>query len=450
MSYPIIKDGTVTRNGFQSSHGRFTACWGIARFDSASLREIFLPELPNDADWLKFIDHTFVRAQLHHYGITDAGESTGESAEHELKLLKTALKLGKCDAVPAHIAALEAEMHEEWLATQSPRTLAKHPQWAMRFFVDPDGSRHWSTTHVVAFPFGRRDRDCIPPLCAAAAAVPGLHHATGQGRKPKVFVGWDMVAVDQAAKDHTANEDAAMAAAARVRLRRVARLAAAAARTPAAVVGKYVVECPAITDVWRGAGHMTMSISTTEERGLYQADFDFGMLTGVMLLNVDGYRLCEIQEDDDEDVGDNEHEDDEEAYDDEEYNEEYGGDDDDELTAYLERVVCKGDPNSQQPSGTASPTHTEATTDVEPNPEKYYLLLRSRHTATGEITSVPRLGWILCPSATYTTFKGVANLPDLGLTEFTARKVGRIPAPSRRKWSDYSWWEYENWRLSPA
>ncbi|KAG8422310.1 hypothetical protein J3459_010464 [Metarhizium acridum] len=50
-------------------------------------------------------------------------------------------------------------------------------------------------------------------------------------------------------------------------------------------VRSYLIDCEEIKAQWPDdAKNMTLNIRTTEERGVYEAKFDFGMLIGAMVI----------------------------------------------------------------------------------------------------------------------------------------------------------------------
>lgn len=148
------RDTTITRDGFQSRHGRFLTenAW-VARVDGASLRRMFLPKItPEGKKQLRDVPN-FVRGQLQHYGVSfDESQLSGNGT----MLLKRFLEAGKCDTVPAHILSLQEQMHREWIDTQGREYIAGHPDLVMDAYFLRAGDRQpdrTKTTTVVAMPY---------------------------------------------------------------------------------------------------------------------------------------------------------------------------------------------------------------------------------------------------------------------------------------------------------
>lgn len=89
----------ITRDGFESGHGRFFVvnagrydCLRVQRFATASLKAMFLPRLTSEANKMLRDYREFTRCQLKHYGVDfDESEFTGQGTA----LLKKALLAGK-------------------------------------------------------------------------------------------------------------------------------------------------------------------------------------------------------------------------------------------------------------------------------------------------------------------------------------------------------------------
>lgn len=155
---------------------------------------MFLPRLIPEAN--KFIrdsysmtrGNNFVRGQLQHYGV-DYEER--EFTVNGTRLLKKALEMGKCDRVPGHIEELRAQMHTEWLESQSEEQLASYPEWIFeKFFVNGSGQPDpKKTTKVVGFSFPAHYSTLPTQLREAVGKLNGLHHATALGQTQVVYLG---------------------------------------------------------------------------------------------------------------------------------------------------------------------------------------------------------------------------------------------------------------------
>ncbi|CAK9787236.1 hypothetical protein CC85DRAFT_285098 [Cutaneotrichosporon oleaginosum] len=443
-STTVLKDGCVTRDGFKSAHGRFTTL-KTERVDGSRLRELFLPTLTPEANKLLYENSYFVQAQLQHYGVTYA---PSEFKGRGTNVLKKALQAGKCDEVPAHIVKLQAEMHTEWLATCSPEDLARQPTWAMeRYFTDLDGKPDRErTTYVVGFPLPGNSAYRVSQLCDAASAVSGLYQAKAQGELTRtVYLGWDKDEVQQAADGHAAGEKAKQQAAAIAREKRIAEQAAHAAKAsgPPTLVGQYVLDCPQITERWNTRGELTMSINATKSRGLYQADFDFGVMKGIMMLSAEEDKLAWLLDEpfhSDSDGGGRSalfHEDGEDESD--QPDADHGDDQNRTSAAAGTKRKAKGGRGSKTKVAKRGKTTKVKKTDQT----KYYLVMRSEDTGTGQVYPEPTKGWMSFP-ANHATFTAVVDIPCLGHGfKITARKVGTVPNKPTCRWEDFCRAVYE-------
>jgi hypothetical protein len=198
----------ITRDGFACAFGRFFAEPGrVERVDGSSLRNMFLPKLTAKGRRQLNAGYSdnFVRGQLKHYGVQfDESEISGNGT----LLMKKVLQSGKCDKVPDHISELREQMHTEWLNKLTPEQLSNYPEWVIeRYFLSSGRLDHRKTTTVVGIPLPRHSSHRASQMHEAAGKVTGLHQATGFGPKTQtIFMGWDSVAVGNAAKSHAAKE----------------------------------------------------------------------------------------------------------------------------------------------------------------------------------------------------------------------------------------------------
>ncbi|KAK9437684.1 AT hook, DNA-binding motif protein [Metarhizium brunneum] len=154
----------------------------------------------------------------------------------------------------------------------------------------PDSTK---TATVVGIPFEPSSK-YRSDLVEAASKVPGLQFATGYGPKTQVvFMGWTSAAVKKAANEHPAKEKKEVQALkqehedGRTAKHNAYLEALKEKRGPKkySPVGSYMIDCEEITDNWPDdAKNMTLNIRTTEERGVYEAKFDFGMFIGAMVI----------------------------------------------------------------------------------------------------------------------------------------------------------------------
>ncbi|ETS84748.1 hypothetical protein PFICI_02773 [Pestalotiopsis fici W106-1] len=430
QNHEVVRDGfSCIGEDFSVLLTRASRRFAIPRCEADVLRQQFLPKVTPEgqrriANWARNTDipDAFVRAQLKHYGVQyDESEISGDGAD----LLTKAVAAGKCDSVPQHISDLREQMYQEFIVKPSTRELGYHPEWiAPRYFLtsgQPDRSK---TTTVVDIPCDRSDFQ-MKRVCEAAAKVEGLHFAKGSLDKNKhVFLGWDEAAVKKAAEDFVVEADAAAKAADEQKHQQRIKSQGKYLCTldePERVaqgfspVGKYEIECEEITDQWpEDSKKMTMNIHPTNVQGLYKAQFDFGILVGVMIISrnvedIKKYRRISDDEDESED---------------DEENEETNN-------------APTGSKRKAPP--VTGPRKEAKVDDAEPSPFKYELRLRARETGEGDIFPDPCKGTIIFGDDKFTWFKGSATLPCVGDEPFRGYKVADKPVDKRWKWETFSW-----------
>ncbi|KAK4101281.1 hypothetical protein N658DRAFT_486301 [Parathielavia hyrcaniae] len=389
-----MRDGDIIRNGFSYSYGRFYAPVRVERIEGARLRAMFLPRLTAEANRL-LRDHrdSFVRGQLLHYGVEyDKNDFSGNGT----MLLKKLLQAGKCDKVPADIEELRSQMHKEWLATLTEDQLSGNPECVMeRYFVDSTGSPDpTKTSDVVGITF---------PYFSGYRA--------GQLREAV-----NRLVVDKAAKNHGAIEKGEAEARERERASRHEAYLADA-RNPESgsgapsPVGEYIVDSEDIESNWpESAQDMTLSVHETNTPGIYQANFDFGVAEGVMMLGTDERLLGQFCKEN-----------------------EYSEDDfHDEETLGSKR---KGSSSM----GVCDRRRKRAKAGGRPG--KYFVRLKSRDTGISQIFSEATAGTIHFGGPGLSSFKGEVNIKALGeVVDITARKVSAVPQGPEywESWSSYS------------
>lgn len=151
-------------------------------------------------------------------------------------------------------------MHTEWLNTLKPKQLSIHPQWVMeRYLLSSGRPDRTKTTTVVGIPLPQHSTHRASEICEAASKVKGLHQATGQGNKTKtIFMGWNEVAVNKAAKNHDAKEAKETQAEENEREHELAEIHKDYKNTVKknkgsrtySPVGSYTIECKHIKEQW--------------------------------------------------------------------------------------------------------------------------------------------------------------------------------------------------------
>ncbi|KAI4594401.1 hypothetical protein KJ359_008425 [Pestalotiopsis sp. 9143b] len=309
--------------------------------------------------------------------------------------------------------------------------MAYFPDWIMRrYFLTNGQPDRTKTETVVDIPCGRYDFQ-MEKTCEAAAEIEGLHCAKGPGPEHKnVFLGWDEAAVQKAAEEHTAADKAKLEAQkasreqARIKSQRKYHLAIEKPERIAqgfSPVGKYDIDCKEVEDQWPDdAKKMAMNIHATKMPSVFKAQFDFGILEGVIIMSRDLPALlkyCKIP-----------------AKADESEDDEW----DEEGEAEGATDATTGDKRKA-----ASPTgpRKEAKTDtVESNPLKYHVRLRCRDKAEMDNCPSPCKGTITFADDKFTRFSGEAVLPGVAdHVPFKGYKSAAKPVNKRLEWETFSW-----------
>ncbi|KAI0809590.1 hypothetical protein GGR55DRAFT_695956 [Xylaria sp. FL0064] len=176
-------------------------------------------------------------------------------------------------------------MHAEWLTQLTPEETSRYPEWAMkRYFLASGLPDRAKTTTVVGFPFEQHSSYTSGQTRTAADDISGLHHETGHGPQTQTVF------------RHAGNEAAALKAANEGReaertklyndyLKTLKRKKDPKIFSP---VGTYLVNCEEIEGQWpEQADDLGLTIRKTEESGIYEAIFEFGILEGVMITSTD-------------------------------------------------------------------------------------------------------------------------------------------------------------------
>lgn len=196
---------------------------------------------------------------------------------------------------------------------------------------------------------------------------------------------------------------------------------AAAPQDTTTIAGGYVVTITSgyiITAVLEGTKLNLAIAAAADAPGVYEADFDFWVLKGAMLLSADEKLL-------DRHVASFESEDEESE---------------DEEQAATD--TAGGKRKADAAAADARPNKKAKTAAPEPS-LKFHVRLRSCETGTGEIQYLPSDGEIGFTNESYTKFQGDIHLgPFMGRATLTGEKVKEAVSVERR-WTDYSLAAYE-------
>ncbi|KAI9053497.1 hypothetical protein LZ554_002452 [Drepanopeziza brunnea f. sp. 'monogermtubi'] len=433
--------GDGLRGNFSSSYGRFYAePEHVERVTGSSLRSMFIPRLTPHAQILMGQSYSggFVRGQLKHYGVQfDTSEISGNG----ILLMKKVIQAGKCDKVPDHIAELRVQMHTEWLDSVTPERISECPELVMeKYFLSSGQPDRTKTTTVIGIPQNLRSSYRADNIRDAANKVAGLHHETGWGPTTQtIFLGWDPVAVNKAAKGHYAKEENALKAVEDKRAHEREALHAGylesktgngskGSKSPSPV-GSYIIDCEVIEKGYlERTEDLSLEIRQTKEPGVFEADFDFGILEGMMIMSTEENILEQYCSQLDRDAGAEEEDDSEEDEEDE--------DDDRKPTASSKRKAGAS-------TGRGRPKKSKVEASLT-----YVVRLKFREMAEGEVHYTAEKGTIQFDGKSLVSFDGKVDLPCVGEdVPFTARKISDSPASSGRVWADYSESAYEYARV---
>ncbi|VUC28696.1 unnamed protein product [Clonostachys rosea] len=438
---PLVEVGQGIRGNFVSSYGGFRTKEGrIARTEPSKLRELFLPNLSDEGrEILAENGPAYVRAQLLHYGIPPEDHRfSGNGAE----LMKQVIQEGLCDRVPDHLVALEEEMHNEWLHSLTPEQVGRSPNLTMqKYFLTAGRPDKTKTTALVTIFYKPSCSTRSKRMMEAAGKVEGLFCARGTAGRiaEPIVMGWDKDEVEQTAANHVEDE------ARRVQERKEERqwehdelhanyldfVNGTGGIEPSSPVGRYIVECAEIDNQWKDLSppNMTLDIHETYEDGLFQVDFNFGVLKGVMLLCMDQRRLNDCI------VGVENYGKSETELEDENENDK-GWEVTGEETA--ERLGTSSNKRKYHPSPDDSGQKRARMSG--PQPIKYFLKLRCRKAGEeGELSSLPEEGFIEFEDLKMVAFSGKLDLPYVGgQIPFSGRKVSDEPISGPTSWLEYS------------
>ncbi|KAL3493836.1 hypothetical protein BJX62DRAFT_234951 [Aspergillus germanicus] len=331
-----------------------------------------------------------------------------------------------------------------------PKDITVQPDWVMDLYFVRIGDRQpdrMKTTAVIKQSFPRSSEYRDGSMREAASKVEGLHYETGWGPNTRtIFMGWDSEAVKAAAERHAAAEKEAEAEEKKLRAQEKERQKgrekmhkdyvqslkkSCRKAKPPSPVGSYIVDCQEIERNWPDlVDDSSLDIHDTDEPGVFQACFDFGILEGVMIIGKDSAMVEQyFSQADDDDEG---------------YLDEYCWDEDEDEDDEDERhmVGSKRKASAQPARGSKKakagrpPSHT------------YQLRLRCREHE-GQIYSDTDVGTIKIKDGNLISFVGEADLPSVGgAVSFTARKVSDAPCAQQSEWAEYSEQKSEYARVS--
>ncbi|KAK4236028.1 hypothetical protein C8A03DRAFT_17286, partial [Achaetomium macrosporum] len=274
--------------------------------------------------------------------------------------------------------------------------------------------------------------------------------------------GWDQNAVERAARNHAAKEAQADKAKAEAReADRASRHERYLAETKkpkfgpsaASPVGRYTIDSEEIGSNWPDlARDMTLAIRATPTAGIYQADFDFGVIEGIMMLSYDERILdrlvaraarqecdstSDVSEDDDDDsgiVGDDDDDDDDDSQ---------NESSDENLAAGSKRKAT-----ASKGKATSGRYPKKAKVASAGQPEKSFVRLRLRDSGTGQIHYMVEKGTIKFNGPNLGSFTGEVDISGIGKgVIFEGQKISAVPPKTRDSWENYSEAAYDRARV---
>ncbi|RYP48153.1 hypothetical protein DL769_011236 [Monosporascus sp. CRB-8-3] len=436
---------SIFRDGFEFCHDRFYAHPGRAeRVEVSTLRSMFLPRLTPEANKRLRDNYEFVQCQLKHYGVDyDKREMTGNGTN----LLKKLLKEGKLDKVPGHIEQLRLQMSAEWWDQLSLEEMVdSYPEFLFKkYFLGPSGEPdHTKTTEVLAVPMPPHSHYRKGRVIDGARNVRGLHYEFGS--PDALYLGWDRVAVARAASGHGAKAERQRKQEKDERDRKRKSMHSdymrdaqrAKGKKGWSPVGRYIVDCKEIGGQWpEESKNMTLSIYETGNSDIFAANFDFGVIEGIMVLSsrkavLDQY-CAQLDREDHYDNGNDDEDDDDDDGSTQSDNEEAG-----QHAVGSKRKATRG--RGRPPKKTkSSPTQSL----------EMFLQWKGRETGEGMILSEAEKGSIKFDNSKFASFTGEMNMILVGRNvPFMARKVSGTAQRDYRSWASYSQAAYERAQVS--
>lgn len=271
-----------------------------------------------------------------------------------------------------------------------------------------------------------------------------------------LFLGWTDAAIkkarDQYAAEHAAREaEEAIPWEVRQEKKRTERheafLKAFETQRPklkGSIAGKYLISCPAIDEGWgsNGDADMTLVIHATKTQDVYEANFDFQILEGVMILSADKEKLekrrVELEANDHSDFSDSS---DSESSEEESSDSESSEEERKPASRQTFNIKRKLGTSEDSPAAKRSKT-AGADTPITP-PLKFWLQWRGRDTGSGEIQfddePAEHVGHIVFSDQGLARFAGEMEMVYLdGQDKFTGRKISHDPGKRGETWGDFS------------
>ncbi|OTB05704.1 hypothetical protein M426DRAFT_72762 [Hypoxylon sp. CI-4A] len=416
----------ICRDGFQFAYDRFLALPGqVDRVETSALDDMFLPKLTPAATRALRNNFHFVEGQLKHYGVEyNDDELTGNGTN----LLKKMLMAGKLDKVPDKIEKLKAELSEEWHNQLTIEELVDiNPGWLLKkYFLglsgNPDRSK---TTDVLVLPLPPRSTYRAGKVIGLLKDVKDLHH---DRKGDALYVCWDPVKLRDAAEGHFERlqqqqqkeqeaRDQERQAAHSDYLRRTQSSNGEGSCSP---VGSYIVDCTAIEENWPGeAENMTLEIHATDEQGVFEAQYDFGMIEGMMILCASKSTLDEYCDQLDR----------EDAPSDDELSE------DDSQSEEDRRILSSKRP-AERNRGRLPKKAKEQNDDES---KTFFVQLKARENGEGEISPIADKGTLKFKDFRFASFAAKVDINFVSRdVSFSALKVSDTPQYGRDSWSAYS------------
>ncbi|OOQ87241.1 hypothetical protein PEBR_18194 [Penicillium brasilianum] len=289
-------------------------------------------------------------------------------------------------------------------------------------------------------------------MIEAVTKIPGLHQKRANGCQTNtIFMGWDAAAVEKAASEHAANEeksfwdfdDKVEEEAVRKRERereqmhqdyldtlaqKKGKSKDAKDVTEYSPVGSYIVESEYLAKNFQVcADNLRIDIHKTDTPGVFQANFEFEVFGGIMMICLQPDVLEEYCLEADRQA---------EFSEDSEYEE-------DEESESEGRTLASG--SKRKASGVRGSQEMKRSKKHQPGSAqslKYRLKIRCRETGEIEIQSETKDGTLQFADERLASFVGESGLPCWGQRfSFSARKISDVPAQSEKKekkWAYYS------------
>ncbi|KAJ5626523.1 hypothetical protein N7528_003950 [Penicillium herquei] len=296
------KPDPVRRDGFESSWGQFRTDSGDYRlFGPGEFQSVFLPT-PTPIGEQVLASGDFVRTHLKFFGIEfDESDISGNGYE----FLKTCIEAGKFDEISSHILKLQADLHQEWVDKCTLEDLVSFPDWLLqKFFLTNGLPDRTKTKTVVKALYSKRARGRPDRLAKLALEIPGLHVMNERYFFTRgVFMAWDLEALQKADQRHWDDEEAVKNGVSNQAPKRDKEQHKAhkdyldslgQKKNGLTPVGSYIVGIELIESIAGDKEELFMEIYETDTPGLYQGDFDFGTINGIMMMSSDKRALDEF------------------------------------------------------------------------------------------------------------------------------------------------------------